>query len=450
MLLGGDWNRNKILNHCLLNLVEDIKRFANKDGLPIIPPSDWAILNDVYTKDEIREGLARYIVTHKPKFPFREITEMDASVRFKRFCNDDMDSYVIPPNRLDSRDIVEKYKDYKHPFDKTGLAMIQFGHYYNDISNFFQQENRYKCGSYGFPAPLEIWNDESLLKKMNFTFWRFENNGINMMNWRGSFRLGAYVATQFKPHVAKSIYIMCRAKTVLDTSCGWGDRLAGFYGSSAEEYYGCDPADDVYETYKKQCVWYEQQLGSSPVLKEYTDRFVCVGKKRVEILRSPAEDINWKKYATKGIDCVFTSPPYFSTEIYNKGGEHENDQSWARYDEYSKWREGFYFPMLKSAWEVVNPNGYLMINIMDPTIKGKRYRACDDMVEMLTTKHSAHFMGQIGMRIKQRPKKMGASLNEFLTKDFVENIWCFSKKKDNPLDFPGNYAILKFQDGDEK
>ena len=41
-----------------------------------------------------------------------------------------------------------------------------------------------------------------------------------------SFRLGTYIATQFKPVVAKAIYQMTNAKRVLDTSCGWGDRLA--------------------------------------------------------------------------------------------------------------------------------------------------------------------------------------------------------------------------------
>ena len=46
-----------------------------------------------------------------------------------------------------------------------------------------------------------------------------------------AFRLGTYIATQFKPVVAKAIYDMTNAKTVLDTSCGWGDRLAGFFAS---------------------------------------------------------------------------------------------------------------------------------------------------------------------------------------------------------------------------
>ena len=53
-----------------------------------------------------------------------------------------------------------------------------------------------------------------------------------------AFRLGTYIATQFKPVVAKTIYDMTKANTVLDTSCGWGDRLAGFFSSNATEYYG--------------------------------------------------------------------------------------------------------------------------------------------------------------------------------------------------------------------
>ena len=47
--------------------------------------------------------------------------------------------------------------------------------------------------------------------------------------YRMAFRLGAYIATQFKPVVAKCFYEMTNAKTVLDTSCGWGDRLCGFF-----------------------------------------------------------------------------------------------------------------------------------------------------------------------------------------------------------------------------
>jgi hypothetical protein len=69
----------------------------------------------------------------------------------------------------------------------------------------------------------------------------------------------------------------------------------------------------------------------------------------------------------------------------------------------------------------------MMINIMDPTIKGKRYRTCDEMVDYITS-IGGNFIGQIGMKIKQRPKKMEkGDLLEHLSADFIENIWCFSK-----------------------
>ena len=45
-------------------------------------------------------------------------------------------------------------------------------------------------------------------------------------SYLSAFRLGTYIATQFKPIVAKTVYEMTDAKRVLDTSCG-SDRLAG-------------------------------------------------------------------------------------------------------------------------------------------------------------------------------------------------------------------------------
>jgi hypothetical protein len=427
--LVGNLKRKTLLNPCLLDLVDEIKKCADSNGLPIIPHDKWNDMNNNYSKQDIKDALAYYIVTEKPKFPFREIEESEAAKKFHRLCKEDYNKFYIPRSLLHTRDVLEKYDDYKYPFSVYGNGLIQFGHYYNDISNIFQQENRYSCGSYGFAAPLEIWKDEQLLRKMNYTFWRLGNKSVGLHNWRGSFRLGAYVATQFKPHVAKTIYDLTKAKSVMDTSCGWGDRLAAFYASNAYEYYGCDPNEKVFETYKKQCVWYEKQLGcNEPYIKEEEDYFFCWGKKYVVIHRKPAEDIDWNTRSNP-IDCLFTSPPYFSTELYNKGGENEKDQSWARYNEYSNWRDGFLFPMLTNAWKVINDGGYVMINIMDPVIGGIRYRTCDEMVDFMCNQLGANFIGQIGMRIKQRPKKTN-DLSAFLEKDFIENIWCFGKGVD--------------------
>ena len=147
--------------------------------------------------------------------------------------------------------------------------------------------------------------------------------------------------------------------------------------------------------------------------------------KKVKIYNCGAEDLPWDKI--DNIDCSFTSPPYFSTEEYNKGGEMEENQSWFKFNEYEKWRDDFFLPVSKKCFE---RSKHTIINIMDPQVKGKRYRSCDEVVDMLKD----NFVGQIGMRIMQRPKsdklfETEKDKQEFMNKTFIENVWCFSKDK---------------------
>ena len=82
----------------------------------------------------------------------------------------------------------------------------------------------------------------------------------------------------------------------------------------------------------------------------------------------------------------------------------------------------------------------MMINILDPKVKNKRYRSGDELVDMLLP----HFMGQVGMRIMQRP--LGASvfkdeegnfdkkkMDEFMNKIYIENVWYFAKNKNTDI-----------------
>ena len=43
---------------------------------------------------------------------------------------------------------------------------------------------------------------------------------------------------------------------------------------------------------------------------------------------------------------------YFSTERYNEGGEKEENQSWKKFDEYSKWRDDFYLFVSQKTFEL--------------------------------------------------------------------------------------------------
>ena len=143
--------------------------------------------------------------------------------------------------------------------------------------------------------------------------------------------------------------------------------------------------------------------------------------------RCGAENLPWEDI--NNIDCAFTSPPYFSTERYNEGGLHSEDQSWAKFNEYEAWRDDFYLPVSANTFDSLAPGGHMLVNIMDPKIKGKRYRSGDELVDELKD----DFIGQVGMRIMQRPKsdklfKDEQEKKEFMNNIFIENIWYFSNE----------------------
>ena len=401
---------------------------AATDGkLPVLTSSIFEKMNAEYGKEKMRTHLADYIASERPVFPLKEITEQDMRTAFANLQKFDTNTICIPNEQVE-KEVFEKYDDYKYPYSKYGLGLINGASTFNDVSNYFMQDLRLECSSYGFRAPKEVWEngDAYAIWKCLGPIWR-GINGVKLTkvkeldgteteklvggelsekSYISAFRLGTYIATQFKPVVAKAIYDITNAKTVLDTSCGWGDRLAGFFASDAEEYYGCDPNPNTYQRYQEQISKYNKLL-SKP--------------KKVQIWRCGAEDLPYHKLPK--IDVAFTSPPYFSTEQYNKGGEHEEDQSWSKFNEYDKWRDDFYLPVAEKTMKV---SKFMFVNIMDPKIHGVRYRSGDELVD----KFAKNFMGQIGMRIMQRPKsdtlfKDEQEKADFMNKMFIENVWCF-------------------------
>ena len=403
-----------------------LNEYADENKLPIMDQQQFETVTNDIGKEQFRIDLADYIEEHRPKFPLKEISYEVMRQCFKSLQKQDVWEYVKPVEQLE-KNVKEKYDDYKYNFKDHGLGIIDAPSIFNDVSNYFHQHLRLNCGSFGFKAPIEVWE-----KGSSIDIWRCLGpiwRGINGMkpvmvdgreelrggklddkSYMSAFRLGTYIATQFKPNVAKTIYQMTNAKRVLDTSCGWGDRLAGFFTSDAEEYIGCDPNPNTFKQYLKQVETYNSFLPKP---------------KKVTIYNCGAEDLPWDKI--DNIDCAFTSPPYFSTERYNEGGEKEENQSWKKFDEYSKWRDDFYLPVAQKSFE---RSKHLFVNIMDPNIKGKRYYSSDELVDSL----EEHFVGQIGMRIMQRPKsdKLFESEEEkaeFMNRIYIENVWCFAKEK---------------------
>ena len=417
-------------DNTLYNLLLDA---ASDDKLPLLDNKSFELLNKTYGKDKMRTHLADYIATERPVFPLKEISKDDMRKSFYDLKKFDTASICIPNEQVE-KEVFEKYDDYKYSYEKYGLGLVNGASTFNDVSNYFHQDLRLACGSYGFEAPKKRWeeNDAYDIWKCLGPIWRGINGVQKVMiegkeeliggdltakSYISAFRLGTYIATQFKPVVAKALYDMTNARTVLDTSCGWGDRLAGFFASDAEEYYGCDPNPNTYARYTEQIATYNKLLTKPKVVK---------------IWNCGAEDLPYDKLPQ--IDCAFTSPPYFSTEEYNKGGELEENQSWFKFNEYDKWRDDFYLPVAEKTMSV---SKFMFVNIMDPKIHGVRYRSGDELVDKFQDK----FLGQIGMRIMQRPQGKAVfndedgnfskeKLDEHMNKMFIENVWCFGPETD--------------------
>ena len=249
---------------------------ANDGKLPILDNKSFERLNAEYGKEIFRETLAEYIATERPVFPLKEISYDNMRDSFGKLKKFNTATICIPQEQIE-KEVYEKYDDYEYPYSQYGLGLINGASTFNDVSNYFHQDLRLECGSYGFRAPKEVWENGTAkdIWKCFGPMWRGINGVQKVMiegkeeliggqlsekSYISAFRLGTYIATQFKPVVAKAIYDITDAKRVLDTSCGWGDRLAGFFASDAEEYYGCDPNPNTYQRYQEQISTYNKLL----------------------------------------------------------------------------------------------------------------------------------------------------------------------------------------------
>ena len=434
---------------------ETFAKRTNSNGLPVFG-EEWLEFSGKYKtprQEFVKQVLAEYIVETRPPFPYREIQEKKVQKKFSDMCKTMKYLYI---RKGDRRVEVRGEHQLKYNFDDYGLYAIQMGSTYNAISDYFHNKTRVGCFAHNQKNAVNIWTQgtvkevKSLISGIFRMTW--EMKSISDETYRKVCRLGGYIATQFRPSVAKFLYEGYYAKKILDTSMGWGDRLAGFWASNAELYVGCDPNAETFDVYKQQCFKYAELLGMGETctIKCSTDNYFefKTPKKHVIIYRVPSEDFEWDKWG-KTFDYMFTSPPYFSVERYAQGSLHESDQSWARYPTFESWRDDFYFPTLQKTWESIDDDGHMCINITEPKVQGKIYPICDDMVDHVLRNDTCNFLGMVGMRMMQRPiatrywsKSEGSKVHdiedkvkkkEFYDTVFIEPIWVFRKNNDKHL-----------------
>jgi 16S rRNA G966 N2-methylase RsmD len=137
---------------------------------------------------------------------------------------------------------------------------------------------------------------------------------------------------QFRPSEAKRLYCRLEPKVgILDFSAGWGGRClaAMAYGIP---YVGIDANTNLKSSYTKMI----------KAVKKDAD---------VTMLFQPSESVDFSKYK---YDLVFTSPPYFMIEEYEKMPQYGSQEAFL---------EKFFKPVVKKAWENLQSPGHMALNM---------------------------------------------------------------------------------------
>ncbi len=405
--------------------LEYFDRFKGMKPYLYINQHEWDYIKETFDKDDVKESLAKVAMTYP--LPYAEISENDAHNELRKLKGM-RHNEVLTEGEWFAREGTEYKYDLTWNGTQQYFRRVNTG---NKSSNYFQQENRWSVDGSVAPGPKRTWESEKFMTSLMGAAYTLKLPHIDKKYLRTMVSLRKYICSQFKPNVAKIIYDKLGSKNVLDFSAGWGDRLAGFYGSETGEYYlGIDPRKENHPIYHKQAEFYDKH------------RTLFEVEKRYEFIESPAEDVDFSEYEDT-FDTVFTSPPYFNVERYS----YDDTQSWVKYKDIKDWNEKFLQKTLKNLWCSVKAGGYLLVNISDVYSNSKWstergwLEICNPMNDFLSTFHDSEYQGCIGMEMAKRPNSGGAGTaksedyneetlqktKETKDKTFCEPIWVWRK-----------------------
>ena len=151
--------------------------------------------------------------------------------------------------------------------------------------------------------------------------------------------------SNFNTTIVVSLLKLFKPKHWLDFSAGWGDRLIGAIAYGKCKYTGVDPSECMNPNYHN-------------MIKTLVPK-----KKRhnYKIIQSGFETLTSKEIPNSAYDLIFTSPPFFDLEVYEK----KEKQSIHQYNSLQKWLDGFLYPTLKICYLALEVKGTLALYISD-------------------------------------------------------------------------------------
>jgi hypothetical protein len=382
---------------------EYFKKFYNMEPYLTIGELEWKHIIETYEKEEVVEALSEVLVTYPAPIP--EITGKQTLHSLNKLKGVKWNDVLVEKKWFPRNERKSNY----HLNYNDSQFLLKRNNSGNNASNPFHVENRWKVDWTRTPSGWKTWQTVRGIKTIVRAYWTLEKVllRVDLNTLRMATTLRKYVASQFKPAIAKAFYDYFKSENVLDFSAGWGDRLAGFYtGETTKHYVGIDPNSNNHPGYKKQVEFYEKH-----------STFFEQGRE-VEFIDSAAEDVDYSKYENF-FDTIFTSPPYFNTEKYTE----DDTQSWVRYKKIDDWNVKFLHTTLEKLIPTLKSEGILAVNIADVFNApiNDYVDITNPMNDFLQSK-GLKYRGCIGMEMTKRFNSGGAgnAKSEYFSEDLKE------------------------------
>jgi len=181
------------------------------------------------------------------------------------------------------------------------------------------------------PAIVEKLS-ELVVKYKKKALTNFEDPDDLLRQQYSVFQLYYGTINQFRPSVARWVYCTLGVKKgILDFSAGWGGRCLAAMSMDLP-YVGCDANTKLESTYKQMIKTYKPDAD-------------------VKLFFQPSETVDFSKFS---YDLIFTSPPYFMIEEYEKMPAYKSKEGFL---------EKFFIPVIQNSWKYLAKGGHMALNM---------------------------------------------------------------------------------------